>query len=126
MGTYTALLDELRQPTRELRRELPEPFDAFRRLHEAAVADGCLPARFKELIAIAIAVVDGCEGCIAYHARAAARTGAGATELAEALGVALLMGGGPASVMAPKAWAAFMEFSEPEAPAAPEHRHPRG
>jgi AhpD family alkylhydroperoxidase len=79
-------------------------------MHQSAVADGALPAATKELIALAIAVTHGCDGCIAYHAQAAARRGATPEEVAEALGVALLMNGGPASVNAPRAWEAYHEF----------------
>jgi AhpD family alkylhydroperoxidase len=65
----------------------------------------------KGLIALAIAVSRECDGCIAYHARAAAVKAATREELAEVLGVTLLMGGGPASIYAPRAWAAFGEFA---------------
>ena len=105
------VMDELRQPTRELRRALPEVWSAFATLHAEAVAEGELPARVKELIALAIAVVKQCDGCIASHARAAARHGATEAEVAEALGVALLMDGGTASVYGPRAWAAYREFA---------------
>jgi AhpD family alkylhydroperoxidase len=83
------------------------------------VAEGVLPARVKELMALAIAVVKECDGCIAYHAKAAARHGATADEVAEALGVALLMDGGSASVNAdaPRAWQAFAEFAGQDAEA---------
>jgi alkylhydroperoxidase/carboxymuconolactone decarboxylase family protein YurZ len=56
-------------------------------------------------------VAKECDDCIAYHAKAAARRGATAEEVAEALGVALLMNGGPASVNAPRAWDAYQEFA---------------
>jgi alkylhydroperoxidase/carboxymuconolactone decarboxylase family protein YurZ len=56
-------------------------------------------------------VVKRCDGCIAYHAKAAARAGATPGEVAELLGVALLMDGGTASVYAPRAWEAFTEFA---------------
>jgi AhpD family alkylhydroperoxidase len=85
----------------------------FGQLHKAAVADGVLPARVKELMALTIAVVKRCDGCIAYHAKAAARRGATPEEVAEALGVALLMDGGTASVYAPRAWDAYREFARP-------------
>jgi AhpD family alkylhydroperoxidase len=62
-----------------------------------------------------IGAVKRCDGCIAYHAKAAAAAGATRAEVAELLGVALLMDGGTASVYAPRAWAAFLEFSEPDA-----------
>lgn len=108
--SYKELVNELRQPTRDLRDAIPETWAAFGKLHETAVADGVLSAKTKELIATAIAVTDGCDGCIAYHTRAAARLGVAEDEMAEALGVALLMKGGPASVYAPRAFAAFKEF----------------
>ena len=109
--SYRELVNELRQPTRDLRDAIPETWAAFGKLHEHAVADGALSAKVKELIATAIAVTDGCDGCIAYHTRAAARQGASESEMAEALGVALLMKGGPASVYGPLAFAAFREFT---------------
>lgn len=77
------------------------------------MADGALPAKTKELMALAIAVVKRCDGCIAYHARAAARRGATPEEVAESLGVALVMDGGTASVYGPRAWDAYREFATP-------------
>lgn len=111
MTSYRQVADDLRQPTRDLRDAIPETWAGFAELHSHAVADGVLPARIKELIALAIATVEGCDGCVAYHARAAARRGASEEEVAEALGVSLLMAGGPASVWAPRALQAFREFS---------------
>ena len=105
------LIEDLREPTRELSHAIPEAWAGFSQLHRAAVAEGALPARIKELMALAIAVAKGCDGCIAYHAKAAARRGAAPEEVAEALGVALLMDGGTASVHGPRAWAAYHEFA---------------
>lgn len=111
MGRYRQIADDLRQPTRDLRDAIPDTWAGFAQLHSQAVADGVLPAKIKELIALAIAAVEGCDGCIVYHARAAARRGATEEEVAEALGVSLLMAGGPASVWAPRAWEAFREYA---------------
>ena len=111
MGHYHDLIQDLRQPTRELRDAIPEVWAAFAELHKHAVADGVLSSKVKELMALAIAVHAECDGCIAYHARAAALRGASVEEAAEAMGVALLMGGGPASVYAPRALSAFREFA---------------
>jgi AhpD family alkylhydroperoxidase len=76
-----------------------------------------LPAKMKELMALGIAVVKQCDGCIAYHAKAAARRGASSAEVAEALDVALLMDGGTASVYGSRAWQAFHEFAPSATPA---------
>jgi AhpD family alkylhydroperoxidase len=111
MAQFHDVIAELRQPTRELRDAIPEAWAGFSALHEHALAPGTLPAHVKELVALAIAVAKQCDGCIAYHARGAAMKGASREELAEVLAVALLMNGGPASVYAPLAWAAFDEFS---------------
>jgi AhpD family alkylhydroperoxidase len=104
------VVEDLREPTRSLRRAIPDVWAGFSALHGAATADGVVPTRLKEAVALAIAVVKRCDGCIAYHAKAAARAGATQPEIAEVLGVALLMDGGTASVYAPRAWAAFLEF----------------
>jgi AhpD family alkylhydroperoxidase len=118
--TYTAVINELKEPTRDLRHAIPEVWAGFGALHAEAVADGALPAHLKELIALTIAVVKHCDGCIAYHAKAAARRGATPEEVAEALGVALLMDGGTASVYGPRAWDAYREFAQPDAEPATE------
>jgi AhpD family alkylhydroperoxidase len=106
------MLDELRTPTRQLRAAIPDVWSAFQTVHRAAMADGAVPVRLKEAAALAISVVKRCDGCIAYHAKAAARAGASPDEVAEMLGIALLLDGGPASVYAPRAWKAFLEFAE--------------
>lgn len=110
METAREVLDGLRTPTRELRKAAPEAWSGFAELHDGAMADGALSRQTKELMALAIAVVKQCDGCIAAHARAAAVEGATPEEVAEALSVALLMDGGPATVYGPRAWAAYQEF----------------
>jgi AhpD family alkylhydroperoxidase len=120
MGQYADLIEDLKEPTRGLRDAVPDIWGGFGELHKAAVAEGELPARVKELVALAIAVVKQCDGCIAYHAKAAARRGATAGEVAEVLGVALLLDGGTASVYGPRALDAFREFASPAASRPPE------
>jgi AhpD family alkylhydroperoxidase len=114
MDHHHLILDELREPTSSLRRAVPEAWAGFLALHDGALADGAVPTRIKEAVALAISVVKRCDGCIAYHAKAAARAGATPEEVAELLGVALLMDGGTASVYAPRAWEAFREFGGAE------------
>jgi AhpD family alkylhydroperoxidase len=111
MDHTVQLLDDLRGPTKGLRHAIPDVWTGFTDLHSAALADGALSTRVKELIALAIAVAKECDGCVAYHAKGAARAGATPDEVAETLGVALLMSGGPGSVYAPRAWAAYQAFA---------------
>ena len=118
MGHFHDVAADLRQPTRDLRRAIPEAWAGFAELHRATMADGALPTKVKEMMALVVGVTEHCDGCVAYHARGAAAAGATREEVAEALGVALLMGGGPASVWAPRALAAFDEFASPASPPA--------
>jgi AhpD family alkylhydroperoxidase len=112
MGYGKDIQSELRQPARHLRHAIPDVYKGFAHLHEAALAPGALDSKTKELIALAIAVVEGCDGCIASHARGVAGKGATPREAAEAISVAILMSGGPATVHGPRAYAAFREFYE--------------
>lgn len=112
MARYHEVMAELQGPTRDLREAIPAVWSGFQELHKAAMADGEVPTRLKEATALAISVAKRCDGCIAYHARAAARAGATPGEVAELIGVALLMDGGTASVYGPRAWDAFVEFHD--------------
>lgn len=97
---------------RELRRAVPDVYKGFAELSAAAFAEGALPKATKELIALAIGVVEGCDGCIASHAQSAARAGATRQQAAEAIGVTFLMHGGPATIHGARAYAAFCEFAD--------------
>lgn len=96
---------------RQLREAIPEVYAAYAAQQQAAVgSDGALSAKVKELIALAIAVSKQCDGCVAAHARTAVKQGATAQEAAEAIGVAILMNGGPGTVWGPRAYAAVQEY----------------
>ena len=113
MTEYQKLLDDVNEPAESFRDAVPGTWNGFLAMHRASMADGAVSARVKEAIALAISVVKGCDGCIAHHARRAARLGATEAEVAEVLAVALLMDGGPATVYGPRAWEAFREFRGP-------------
>jgi AhpD family alkylhydroperoxidase len=110
MGFGKAVQDELREPERALRAAIPAVYAAHAKVHSAAFSVGALDRKTKELIALAVAVSAQCDGCIAAHARQAARCGARPDEVAEALGVVIALGGGAALVYAPRAFAAYNEF----------------
>jgi len=99
----------------QLGREIPGPMTGFARLHKKAVEDGVLSGKVKEMMALAISIAVGCEGCIAYHVHDAVKAGATRQELLETIGVGLLMGGGPGSIYAAHALDAVEQFlPEPE------------
>jgi AhpD family alkylhydroperoxidase len=113
--TSTHGKDVLRQLSplhRELRRSVPDVYKGWGELSKAVFADGALDRRTKELIALAIGVAEGCDGCIASHGQAAARAGATRQEAAEAIGVSFLMRGGPATINGARAYDAFCEFAD--------------
>lgn len=103
--------EDLRGPARALREEIPDVLSAFGQLSKAAMAEGVLATKTKELIALAIAVTRECDGCVAAHAKGAVRHGATREEVAEMIGVTILMNGGPATVWGPRALEAFDQFS---------------
>ncbi len=87
-------------PTRELserRRQLaPETEEAFRAFSKQVFADGALPAKTKQLIAVAVAHVTQCPYCIRSHTKVALSTGASEREIMEAIWVAAEMRAGGA------------------------------
>jgi AhpD family alkylhydroperoxidase len=107
-----AVQDELREPARALRQMIPAVYEDYVSLGRSTYSDGALDAKTKQLIALAVSVRAQCDGCIASHARGAARAGASAAEVAETLGVCIHMMGGPGTVYAPRAFAAFREFAD--------------
>ena len=79
------------------RRQLaPAQQAAFEAFGKAVFADGALPAKMKQIIAVAVAHVTQCPYCIRGHTRAALRAGATQEELMEAIWVAAEMRAGGA------------------------------
>ena len=79
------------------RRDLaPSQQAAFEVFGKAVFADGTLPAKIKQIIAVAVAHVTQCPYCINGHTKAALRAGASPQELMEAIWVAAEMRAGGA------------------------------
>ena len=111
MGHAHDTMNELREPAARLRAAIPEVYAGYAAINRAVMTDGALTVKVKELIGLAVAVTRECDGCIASHARSAARAKATEAEVAEAMGVAILLNGGPGTVWGPRALAAFTEFA---------------
>lgn len=90
---------------------LPSTTAAFGRLVMDATAEGALSTKTKELIAFAIAIGLRCDGGIAHHAQAVLKSGASREEVAEMIGVAIIMGGGPSTVYGAEALQAYDAFA---------------
>ncbi|MCU1322171.1 MAG: carboxymuconolactone decarboxylase family protein [Acidobacteriaceae bacterium] len=68
--------------------------EAFWAFDKAALADGVVPKKYKELIAVAVALTTQCPYCLELHKTAAVTAGATQEEIAEtALVVAALRAG---------------------------------
>lgn len=118
MEDIETIRDELRQPALDLRAMIPEVWSGYVQTSSAAVREGELPALTKELIALAVAITRECDGCIAAHARGVARQGATRQQVAEAIGVAIALNGGPGTVWGPRALRAFDQAVESRTKAA--------
>jgi len=74
----------------------PAPMEAFRAFDKAAMADGAIPVKYKELMALAVAFTTQCPYCIEIHSGKARRAGATDPEIAEAVLVAAALRAGAA------------------------------
>lgn len=92
-SVYAAASPEIAKRREQL---APETFAAWRAFSHQVFADGALPAKTKELIAVAVAHVTQCPYCIRYHTAGAQARGASGKEIMEAIWVAAEMRAGGA------------------------------
>jgi AhpD family alkylhydroperoxidase len=92
-SVYPRPSSEIASKRRELAPNQQAAFDAF---GKAVFADGALPAKIKQIVAVAAAHVTQCPYCITGHTKAALRAGATPEELMEAIWVASEMRAGAA------------------------------
>ncbi|MEO8346146.1 MAG: carboxymuconolactone decarboxylase family protein [Betaproteobacteria bacterium] len=90
---YPDTTKELAQKRREL---APDIYAAFRAFGQKVFADGALPSKTKQLIAVAVAHVTQCPYCIRGHTSLALQKGATEQEIMEAIWVATEMRAGAA------------------------------
>jgi AhpD family alkylhydroperoxidase len=74
----------------------PEVMKAFWAFDKAAVAEGAIPVKYKELIAVAVALTTQCPYCIDIHSGNARKAGATDAEIVEAAMVAASLRAGGA------------------------------
>lgn len=98
---------------RPVRSAMPDLVKGFAALHQAAFKAGALPVAQKELIALAIGLALQCENCIYGHVDAALRAGATREQILEAVGVAVLMQGGPSYTYLPRVIEALDALAAP-------------
>lgn len=110
--SHPARLQNFERNSRTLSSAQPALMKAFWGLHKESVNAGALDTKTKELIALAISVAGRCDDCISHHTYDALQAGATREEIADALGVAILMGGGISVVYATHAIEAVDQFIE--------------
>ena len=74
----------------------PQVMKAFWAFDKAAVAEGAIPVKYKELIAVAVALTTQCPYCIEIHNGNARKAGATDAEMVEAAMVAAALRAGAA------------------------------
>src|SRR5258706_11597579 len=74
----------------------PKVMKAFWEFDKAAVADGAIPVKYKELIAVAVALTTQCPYCMDIHSNSARKAGATEVEMAETAMVAAALRAGAA------------------------------
>lgn len=111
MSDYKRYTDELSATIGGIRKDIPDVMKGFSAMAGAALADGAVDKKTKEMIALAIGVAGHCKGCIGFHVKALVALGVTREELVEVLGMAIYMGGGPSLMYAAEAMQAFEEFS---------------
>ena len=115
MNSYPDRAERLKNGMDRLAEDLPNVMQPFGAVLDGALTDGELDSRTKELIALALAAALRCDPCIAHHAGAVVRSGASKAQIAEALGVAILMAGGAAVAYSVSAMEAVSQYSASEA-----------
>lgn len=108
---HNSLIHDINESLAPLRKAQPDAMAAFGQLARAAMTDGALAAKQKELIALAIGITQHCSGCIGFHVKALHKLGCTRAELEEMLSVCVYMGGGPALMYAAEAVAAWEKMA---------------
>ena len=109
MSTYdhVALVQGINENLAPFRKAQPDTMQAFGQLARAAMHDGAISAKHKELMALAIGITQHCSGCIGFHVKALHKLQCTRAEFEEMLSVGVYMGGGPALMVAAEAIAAW-------------------
>lgn len=84
----------------------PAAMQAFWAFDKAAMADGAIPVKYKELMALAVAFTTQCPYCIEIHSGRAREAGANDAEIAEAVTIAAALRAGAAITHGTHAFAA--------------------
>ena len=111
---FKEIIGDISANIKELHKLIPETMAGFSAMSKSALTTKVLDEKTKELIALALGVAAHCDGCLGYHTKALVRLGATREEVAETLGMAIYMGGGPSLMYAADALRSFDQFTQPQ------------
>lgn len=111
---YKNIIADISAYSAELRKLIPDTMAGFGTMAKAATQTKVIDEKTKELIALALGVASRCDGCLGYHTKSLVRLKVSREEVAEVLGMAIYMGGGPSLMYAADALRAFDQFAAGE------------
>jgi len=116
-ATYNpiGLMKDINENLAPFRKTQADVMAGFGKLATAAMAEGTVSMKHKELIALAIGITQHCSGCIAFHVKALHRLGCTRAELEEVMAICVYMGGGPGLMNAAEALDAWDAIDAPKA-----------
>lgn len=109
-GEVSRLAKEIVDTSEELGKFSPKIGGQFNVFTRHTFEEGALSVKQKRLMALACALVRGCDWCIAIHVKKAVAAGATKEELMETCFVGMVMGGGPAMAYCKVVLDAMKEF----------------
>jgi AhpD family alkylhydroperoxidase len=99
MSNLEEILIKRKKNRDRLEKEAPNLFNGFNELMKNYYKDSALDQKYKELIAVGIAVATRCIPCLANHANNAISKGATREEIIDAAAIGVEFGGGPSFVV---------------------------
>jgi len=109
-------LDHFTTGFRGVRKGLPDTMKSWSEWHHKAMASGAVDVKTKEMIALGMALVLRCPGCIVLHVQACKKLGVTREEILGVFEVAMVMGGGPTMTYCAELHDALEEFYTQELP----------
>ncbi|WP_034995205.1 carboxymuconolactone decarboxylase family protein [Beijerinckia mobilis] len=79
-----------------LAKNAPSAWEGYLAFDKAAMAEGAIPVKYKELIALAVALTTQCPYCLEVHKKGAEKAGATQQEIAETVFIAMALRAGAA------------------------------
>ena len=111
-----AFFEKWQADRQKMKEQTPDLARAFGGFHQALMKEGALSVREKELLALAIGAALRCVPCINLHVQGCLKAGATRAQILEALGVVVMMQGGPAFTYVPEVLAALDHLEEESRP----------